>query len=163
MHPSPAILALLQDPPRVIPRFQKAVFGLTVEDPVAGAASAMVARGFSQVPVYDGERFAGLMTTDDIARWLGRCVGDDRFNLQETPLTDVLACTAAEENVAFFPQDATLFEALEAFQAGERSGRRLEAILITASGSPAEPLLGIITPLDIPTIYETLERTPAES
>ncbi len=150
------ILTLMQDPPRVIPLFQQEVFYMTVDDPVAVAAYAMVERDFSQVPVYEGERFAGLLTTDDIARWLGRCVCDNQPYVVETPLADVLACTADHENVVFFGREGTLFEALDAFQEAEKSGKRLEAVLITASGSPAEALLGIITVLDMPAIYEAL-------
>lgn len=153
------ILNLMQDPPRVIPLFQREVFCMAVDDPMTAAAYAIVERGLLQVPVYDGARFVGLLTTDDIARWLGRCVYNHQLNVMETPLSDVLACTAEHENVVFFGRDGSLFEALDAFQEAEKTGKRLEAILITEGGSPAEHLLGIITILDMPAIYEALGGT----
>ena len=52
---------------------------------------------------------------------------------------------------------ATLFEIRDLFYRYYQQGKRLEAVLITSSGSPAEPLEGIITLRDLPLVQKELE------
>jgi len=49
-----------------------------------------------------------------------------------------------------------LFEVQDLFYRYYQQGRRLDAILITSSGSPAEPLLGIVTMRDLPLVQKEL-------
>ncbi len=160
------IQRLLENPPRVIPVFQKPVLSMQAIDPIAAAAYAMLAHNYSQLPIYDGQEFSGLLTTESIARWLGRCAPQGLINLEAVTIAEVLACHCeqAGQNYRFVNREETVFAALEAFQTCEQCGRRLDAILITEHGSEAESLLGIITIWDVPRIYETMEdRVGAEA
>jgi hypothetical protein len=96
----------------------------------------MFEQSFSQMPVYDGAIFVGLLTANTVARWLGASVAEDIFSLSETPVSDVLGYTEDKDNFSFLRRDSTLFEVLEKFQTFEREGKRLEAILITQNGKP---------------------------
>ena len=150
---------LLEHPPRVIPIFQKQVHHMTTDDPIAVAAYLMRQHGFSQLPIYAADGFRGLLTTDDIARWLGECAPSGLVDLENTTIARVLDCHCTEngENHQFVGRDATLFDVLEAFRACERCGSRLAAILITERGRPQEDLLGIVTIWDLPQIYERMD------
>lgn len=150
---------LLEHPPRVLPLFQKKVYTMTTDDPIAVAAYLMRQQGFSQLPIYTASGFRGLLTTDDIARWLGECAPTKLVDLESTTIARVLDChcTQEGENCQFFGREATLFDVLEAFRACERCGSRLAAILITEHGLPTEDMLGIITIWDLPQIYERMD------
>ncbi len=152
------IASLLHDPPKVIPLFQCEVYGLSVFDPIAKAVKVMFEWSFSQMPVYDGTAFVGLLTANTVARWLGASVVEDIFSLSETPVSYVLGYTEDKENFSFLRRDSTLFETLDRFQDFERRGKRLEAVLITQNGKLSEALLGIITIWDLPKIHKALEK-----
>ena len=151
------VALLLIYPPRVVPQFQKQVFALQTSDPVAEAVKSMVTRSFSQIPIYEDDRFRGLLTAEDVARWLGRCAEEDIFSLRETRIEHVLKHTEEEEDCCFVTKNATLFQALHIFEGCQKEGRKLEAILITENGRAHESLLGMITVWDLPAIYDELE------
>jgi len=75
------IASLLSNPPKVIPLFKCKVYALSVGDPIAKAVKAMSERSFSQMPVYDGAAFVGLLTANTVARWLGASITEDIFSL----------------------------------------------------------------------------------
>jgi hypothetical protein len=116
----------------------------------------MFARSYSQIPIYDGSIFTGLLTTNTVARWLGACVNEEILSLTETSIANVLTYTEDKDNFSFLGKSSTIFEALERFQIYERKGKRLEAILITQRGKSSEALLGVITIWNLPKIHEIL-------
>ncbi|MEW5762068.1 MAG: CBS domain-containing protein [Bacillota bacterium] len=152
------IASLLGDPPRVIPLFQKKVFALDTRESVARTVRAMREHSFSQLPVYDAGRFAGLLTTNTIVRWLGAQLAGGEPDLARTSLGEVLTHAEEPDVYCFLGPEATLFEVLEQFTAYERKGKRLEAVLITDDALPDGKLLGIITVWDLPRVYEILEE-----
>jgi CBS domain-containing protein len=157
------ILNMVEHPPRVIPHFQKRVYQMTPDDPIAIAAYVMLEHDFSQLPICDDSGFVSLLTANDIARWLGMCVPHHMVDLEKTLVSEVMDCNCAPDmpnagmDYTFFSRNDTIFAALEQFQVCEQCGQRLEAILITEHGRPDEALIGIITIWDLPEIYEMLE------
>lgn len=150
------IAKLLLDPPRVGGLFQRSVFRLKSSEPIGNAVRVMLERSYSQIPICDGNQFVGLLTTNTVGRWLGSCVEEEIFSLEETRIADVLQYTEDENNCQFLAKRATLFEALGKFDSHEERGTRLEAILITEHGKPSQSLLGIITIWDLPRIHQEL-------
>ncbi len=150
------IADLLVDPPRVGELFRRRVFHVESDEPIGRAVKVMLDESYSQIPVYDGDEFVGLLTTNTVGRWLGSCVEDEIFGLEETRIADVLQYTEDEDNYVFLGRRETLFEALQAFASYEERGKRLEAILITEHGKPSQSLLGIITIWDVPKIHQTI-------
>ncbi len=153
------IQSLLDNPPSLIPRFEKQVYSVELNDPIADAAALMREHNFSQLPVYDSSGFLVLLTSDDITHWLGRCAAHETIVPATTPVAEILAsgCIDVVQNYRFFPQDATIFDVLEAFQAGNEYGVPLVAILLTEHGREDETLLGIITIWDLPQINEAVD------
>ena len=151
------IVETITNPPKVIPLFQTEVLRLQISDSVAEAVKSMYDRSFSQIPVYDGEKFAGLLTTNTVAVWLGSCAEEEIFSLTETTIATVLEYTEDEDNHLFVGRGTTLSEIQERFQEYERRGKRLEAILVTESGKATENLLGVVTIWDLPKVRRELE------
>jgi CBS domain-containing protein len=156
-----AILEKLRDPPKLVPAFNVPVVTCEVAQPVGHAAKAMLDGGFSQLPVYENGTFRELLTAETIARWLGdKLANGDEFVLEE-PIGDVVAYTEDSEHLVFVSRKATVFDALNHFDAFARRGKYLDAILISHTGAQNEKLLGIITTYDIPRLHAAADVRPA--
>jgi predicted transcriptional regulator len=144
-------------PPKVIPLFKRNVIILKPSDSVAEAAKVMLNCSFSQIPIYAGERFIDLLTTNTIARWLGSCVKEDIFSSKETTVEIVLDYSEYKDkdNCKFLSKNSDIFIALDYFQNNERKAR-LDAIIITENGKDTETPIGIITIWDLVYIYNKL-------
>lgn len=153
------ISGLIIDPPKVFPYFKRKVFTISLTDPVGKALKIMFDNSFSQLPISKGDKFYDLLTNNTISRWLGSCVDEDVFSLNDTEVNEVLKYTETPDSYFFLNRDASLAEAMEKFQYFEASGKPLDAILITQSGKPTEALMGIITPSDISKILIELSKT----
>jgi CBS domain-containing protein len=148
-----SICQRLSDPPQIGVLFATKVARAGIEEPVGRPANAMLQGGFSQLPVYNGESFAGLLTAETIARWLAAQLSDGIGLLEEAPVRDVLRFTEDEENHIFQAHNATIFDALEAFDDFTHRGKSLDALLITQSGKRDEQPLGIVTVFDVPRLF----------
>ena len=102
---------------------------------------------FSQFPVYDGERFVGLLTENGITRWLADYAQNHDSILLFTDATvqNVLEKEERRSNFKFVPRTMTIDEVIYAF----KNRQDLEAVLVTANGQEHEKLLGIGTRWDI--------------
>lgn len=151
------IAQYLLSPPKVIPTFQRKVFTMFDDDSVTDAMVNMYRKKFSQIPIYsrDGE-FVFLLTTYTITMWLGECMDKNVLNPEDYLIRDVACYNDNCDNYRFISAHATLFDVLDLFYQSQHRGTRLEAVLITDSGSPLDKLIGIITIWDLPQINEIL-------
>lgn len=151
------IADLLVSPPKVIPLFEANVLMVPVEGPVSIAVQFMASRSYSQIPVYQEDKFVALLTANTIARWLGEghCIG--AVDLSREPLVDVIRHSESQDNYRFLGASSTVFQALSLFEAYERKGKDLDAILITETGEPSIQLLGIITNWDVPRAHKAIQ------
>jgi CBS domain-containing protein len=136
---------------------------VTVTRPTVGlgeALAVMTREDFSALPVVDDDgRFVALLTNDDIVHWLGHHL-DEHGIVEEVPVADVMH--AAGPDFTFVARDMPQRDARRIFhRSADESGVPLMAMLITKSGRAQEPLLGILTPWDLPQLtpapFETEE------
>jgi len=106
---------------------------------------------YTQFPLYNGEKFMGLLSENGITKWLAKNVEDGIFD-GDTILSDVISFEEQQDNFCFITREASIYEAKEAFRNYIDKGLELDALLITNSGSAHEKLMGIITRWDIITI-----------
>ncbi len=175
-EPHPEIVAemeryvkLLTDPPSVGSRFTRRVATVRADDPVRLAVRLMRQRGYSQLPVRDGNgRIIALLTGATLARWLGALAlpaehgtgGDMQgdVDLDAVTVARVLEIADSDDNYTFLRPEATLYDALWEFESHQRNGRRLDAILLSPDGRPDQGLTGIITPRDLPSIVMAIDQ-----
>ena len=74
----------------------------------------------------------------------------------EQSVAKVMKHQEDRENYKFMAANATVPEALAEFDDFQRRGKRSEAILITNTGRPTEPLRGIVTIHDIPELNQAI-------
>jgi len=144
------IKSILLQPPKTFPLFKTDVIALQVSDSIDMAVSLIYKHTISQIPIKDGIRFHGLLTTNTIARWLGSLEKEEIISLSDTRIGEVFEYTEDKDNHAFISRNTNIFEAFDLFQRYEQKGKRLDAILITEKGQPNEKIIGIMTIADLP-------------
>lgn len=152
-----AIRDELLSPPSLPSLAAKPVEQCKPSDPLGCCVKKMHDGVFSQLPIYDGEKYCGLLTAETIARWLAsEFVGDWQGIVGEQSVAEVMKHQEDEDNVKFMARTVSVVDALAAFDEFLHRGKRLEAILITHNGSPTETLLGIVTIHDIPKLNKAI-------
>lgn len=111
---------------------------------------AMLKRGFSHIPVLEGDSLAGVFSTATLFAYLAQRpdapVGEDT---RVSQFSEFLPLEAHEpEQFRFMDEHATYADVKLAFEQRRSRNHRLAAVFITDTGDPAKPLLGMITPWD---------------
>ncbi len=111
--------------------------------------TVMRERDFSAVPVVDeDDRFIALLTNDDVVHWLADHLSEHGI-VEEVPVADVMH--AGGPDFTFVARDMPQRDARRLFQrSADEQGAPLMAMMVTMTGKPHEPLLGILTPWDLP-------------
>ena len=137
---------LVTNPVRVIPTFRRRVETVSLNDNLAKVLKIVTQRNYSQFPVYEAERFRGLLTESGITRWLAQHVTTklSLVELDDVAVKEVLKSEEARRNYHFVGRDFRVDDLRGLFVLQEL----LEAVLITASGKETEALLGIATRWD---------------
>jgi CBS domain-containing protein len=117
---------------------------------VREALDMMQANDFTCLPVIDQTGFHGLLSSHDLVCWLGsRLVA---VGLVEDELVGHVARHGGVDH-RFVPRDLPQRDARELFlRHADEHGQPLAALLITKTGAGHEPLLGILTPWDLPAL-----------
>ena len=139
----------LLHPDKVIPRFAKKVVTFQLKDSVTDLLRAIRIHGFTQFPIYDEKQFVGLLIDKDIVFWLAKKVGGTCESFCDIILADVLDHRKRIDNYEFIASDSNIYDVKEVFKNPQAGVSSLDALLITRNGADSEPLLGIITPLDV--------------
>ncbi len=137
-------------PDTVAAHYRTKVETVSAEVSLAVVLTMAFENGFSQFPVVTDRGFGGLITENEITRWLGRRV---KANSVEVNLANVSVRTLLKEKdpslrgIAIFhfeKLDAPVEEVIGLFSLEPV----LEVILLTQSGTKHTPLEGIITQWD---------------
>jgi len=159
------IEARMREPECVGQHFTRAVEVVSVGDSVVSVLQRVRRFNFSQFPVYDGDRFQGLLTENGVTRWLARHV-EEELSLVDFEEERVATLLTFEESKAVFRfiAAATPLDQVAYLFASHAD---LEAALITEHGTATEPLVGIVTVWDVVQLgrqdARAHERTPRDS
>ncbi len=148
------IKEMLVTPPKVIPKFQKAVFVAESSNSIEKVAKMMKENDFTRVPVYDGNKFLFLSTAGAIVRFIADNI---HANLAEVPISEVVSFMEHKDNFQFVSKDTDIFKVAEIFEIYHKNGKRMDAVLITETGSKSEKPIGILTLFDVGEIYRRME------
>ena len=144
--PTIAMVAKLRDvcdrilnPERVLPKFGRKVETVAPTNSIAEVLRQIAQRDFSQFPIYNGDKFDGLLTENGITRWLAHHVVAKLsiIELEDVLVRDVIPEEKKRGNWQFVSREQTVEAVRELFAEKEL----LEAVLITQSGNPRESLL----------------------
>lgn len=131
------------------------------EKPIKGVLRLVHDRDFSQVPVYEGKHYVGLLTTNCIARWLAGSL--DKTDLRgDERVSAVLEYSEPHERARLVPKSTTASEAVHFLSEPDSAGFRPAALIVTTTGSANESARGVIVDYDLPTLNAALSvpQTP---
>jgi predicted transcriptional regulator len=146
--------SLLQPEP-VSTKFKRDVKSVAPNDTLASVLPAAFKHGFSQFPVIEGGRFIGMITENEIIRWLGHRAQSNSAKIDLDAVTVRMVLKEKDPFLRGIP--IFCFESLEA--AVEEVISRfaaepaLEVVLLTGSGGKDRPIEGIITQWDAARYY----------
>lgn len=150
------ICDLLQSPPKVEEHFIREVITCRSDEPLSEATKKMFEFTFSKLPVYEDQKFVGILTAEAITYWMAdRLQKGESFEHQK--VDSVLKYIDNPDNYHFISRTTSLFEVIRIFGEYDHQGKRLQAILISEDGSEDADLVGIITVFDFPTIYNIID------
>ncbi|UOQ47702.1 CBS domain-containing protein [Gracilibacillus caseinilyticus] len=141
------LAAILTEPPLAVTIASKPVEFFELKSTVPKLFDCLQEKGYSQYPIYQENKFVGLLTDGEIANTVIRHM-DQLPEDKEQTIGDLFEITK-EENVAIVGSDATVMDVEVLFQAHLQKGIKLEAILLTETGSAAELPVGIISSWDL--------------
>lgn len=148
---------LLCSPPTVgetLP--DKRIVSIEAELSLRQAVMLMARTGYSNLPVYRGNRMIGIVNNRRILRELGDVLAHGRSAdawLSETPAAAVLAETDLFVYYRYVGKKDSLQEVADAF--GEN--RKLLAVCVSENGREGERIVNFITAADLPRINEIME------
>lgn len=130
-----------------VDRFRKKVVPIAPDATLAEASAAMKEHDYSALPVVSDDGVHGLLSGNDIVWWLGSRL-DELFLLDEVAVTEVMhAHTTVDYRLV--RRDMPCYDVPGLFADALDAGNVLGALLITATASAHEPLIGIVTPWDL--------------
>ncbi len=124
------------------------VVTVTPSDPLEDVLRLAYRHGFSQFPVVDGRSFQGVVTENEITRWLGRQLLDGRnqFGFASVTVEQVMQEQEPDREAIF--EFRRFYDAVEEVMALFHQRPGLEVVLLTESGGQDTPIGGIITHWD---------------
>ena len=152
------IAKLVCTPPRVVDSIcRKDVLCVNSNDTLEFVIERISKSGYSNLPVYDGNKLVGIANGQRILDCLGKAIANDK-NLDEFCKTvmigDVVSSQISDIYYAIADENITLEEALNLFY----KNRKMLVILITKNGTDAERPLGIISVSDIMDMNSVMEN-----
>jgi predicted transcriptional regulator len=140
----------LGNPEPVSVRYRRSVTTVSPDDTLAEVLRLVFEHGFSQFPVLQEGKFRGLITGNEIVRWLGRCT---QAASTQVDLAGVCVRTVLKEKDPFLKGVSIFCFARLDSPVTEVMGRfsiqqMLEVVLVTASGDKNSPIEGIVTQWD---------------
>lgn len=119
-------------------------------DSVEATLQMMYAHEFSQVPIYEGQVYFGLLTTNTVARWVAKQMRQQSGLAEDSPVSDALQYVEpGHERVLHKPSALSVAQTLWLFSEGARLGKPVTAVIITQQGRRNEKPLRLIVPEDL--------------
>ena len=143
---------LLYNPPRVSKVMKSKPFFATPKTPIMELLEAFASKGFMRCPVIDSGKIICLITAKTLARW----IITKPSNFQNATLEEVIKFADASDFI-IASENTDIVSIIGQFKNSLKKGNYLQAVLITSNGQPNSPLVGILTPSDLPSLMEMVE------
>ena len=152
------IAKLICTPPKVLDSIcRKDVLCVSASDSVQSVVEAISKSGYSNLPVYDGDRLMGIANGQRLLDAIGRAMLNNRpidDFCKNMLIGEIVTNQISDTYYALADENITLEQALNLFY----RNRKLLVILITKNGSDFEKPLGIVSVADIMDINSIMEN-----
>jgi predicted transcriptional regulator len=142
------IAGLLIKPPAVMNIASKSVATIDLTTTIEEVIQLMHQSSYNQLPVYENGVFVFLLTEDGLTSWLASSIQNGTIHLNGHTARDIQDYEK-EHNVAFVGRYLDIFELEDMYEEAFQNHKKLEAVIVTETGSPLEKPIGIITTWDL--------------
>ncbi|WP_186577329.1 CBS domain-containing protein [Aquibacillus kalidii] len=142
------ICELMYEPPLALSIASQPVTSFHPTTSIQTILEAINDSGFSQFPIVNEIGFHGLLTEGGIAKWLSCNIIDSLVSLHDVTAKDILEYEKPH-NVKFLDRNSSIYDLEAIFETSFDDNKKLEAILITHSGSKKQKPIGIVTSWDL--------------
>lgn len=149
-----SICELILKPPLSLSIASQPVLTFAPDTPLKEVLEELELKGYSQFPIYDGNQFIGLLTEGGIAKWLSLNLSGAYISLDGVTARDLLSYEK-QHNVSFLDRESTIYDLEDVFEEAFDRNEKLEAVLITQTGSKSQKPIGIVTSWDLVQIDHT--------
>lgn len=157
------ILEELKHPQTALDIAASPVFVCQTSDRVVKVIETMIDHFYTAIPVYKDKEFMGIFTDRSVIHWLTTQPHHGPINLIDRTLAEFQPFFHDQDDryhsYRFIAKDTTSTKIREAFTAFLSEKKRLGALLITQTGTPTEPIIGIITAWDLSKFKQARSRT----
>jgi predicted transcriptional regulator len=129
------------------------------DEPISTVLEHVRRFDYSQLPVYDETGYAGILTTNAIARWLAHQLAINAGLAQEEPVRQVLEFSEPPERALLVRRNITATEAIDQLSHGGTAGTALTALIVTDNGKETDKPLAVIVAGDLPALTAALQIT----
>ncbi len=148
------IAQLLSDPPRLNKLKEKRLVGIASESSLKDAVSLMSEKGVSNLPVYQGERFAGLINNRRIVRLMGAVIKNGESVDEYLNGTSCESALREEDMIRYYKilnENSAVQEAIDAFA----ENKKLLAVIVT--DARGEKICNMLTVADLPSLMKIVD------
>lgn len=142
--------------PKVIEICAHSVKTLSIKDNLSCALNLMNKHGFSQVPIYDDNVFKGMLNSIAISCWMSGVMQDGVIDISKVMIKEVLSYTRKSRVTLFKAKDLNIYELLDVYKAYAILPERIDAIIVTETGSESEEPITIVTDHDMLKMIESV-------
>lgn len=148
---------ILTNPPQALEVLGRQEVQTVAPDTSVKEVLALIASNdYSQIPVYAGNEFKQLLTTNTITRWVAADLGDNN-QIDAATVSEVLKFGEPLDQAVFLPRTVTAQEALDALSEPDAQGTHPFAAIVTETGKPHQSPLRIITTADLGQLIDAVE------
>jgi len=146
----------LEKPAKVYDLVDKDLIMVSKGNNLAEGLRLMKKHDYSQLPVYDGSGFVGMLTGNTVTRWMTDHMDEQDdlvLSLNDVSLEEVLKYAEQRDRVKFIPRHMKVKELLAIMvEDPSQSG----FYIITQKGKPKEKPLALVTPEDYMALEESI-------
>jgi hypothetical protein len=132
------------------------VCSVAPSQPITAALEYVRLFDYSQLPVYNGDSYIGILTTNAIARWLAAQLAATGGLAEAETVGHVLKFAEQHECARHVPRSIAAADAIHRLSKSGREGKPLTALIITQSGRSTEKPLRVVVDDDLPALISAL-------
>ncbi|MBB6452754.1 putative transcriptional regulator [Salirhabdus euzebyi] len=118
------------------------------EDAIVTVLEAIKKFGYAQYPVYHDKECMGLLTTEDIVKWMAENVVHTIVDLTDIKIGDIFS-RVIDHPIEIAPKSIDIFTIENMYEEKHKQQKDLEAVIITENGKRDEKPLGMVTAWDL--------------
>ncbi len=148
------IHSLLHNPPKVSSVMIKNPYYTSSDGSIFDLLTTFSEKNIMRCPVIDKGSVTCLITAKTISRWL-TSKKQNKVDINGTKISELVPFTE-KTDYSIIGENIDIISLVGMFKNSIKRGTYIQAVLVTKNGQPNSPLVGIITPSDLPLIIERM-------